>query len=63
MKGSIKWYNAKKGYGFISGEDGKDIFLHRSAIPAGTFLNEGDMVEYEIEQTEKGLNAKNLKKV
>jgi CspA family cold shock protein len=62
MKGTIKWYNARKGYGFIQGEDGKDVFVHRSAIPQGTFLNEGDKIEYEVEDTERGPNAKNVKK-
>ena len=36
MKGTIKWYNARKGYGFIDGEDGKDVFVHQSAVPTGT---------------------------
>lgn len=62
MKGTVKWYNPRKGYGFISGEDGKDIFVHRTAIPQGTFLNEGDKVEYEIEESEKGQKATNVKK-
>jgi CspA family cold shock protein len=63
MKGKIKWYNARKGFGFILGEDGKDIFVHRSQIPDGTYLNEEDPVEYETEETDKGLQAKNLKKL
>ncbi len=63
MKGTIKWYNPRKGYGFIQGEEGKDVFVHQSAIPAGTYLNEGDQVEYEIEETERGVNAKDVKKV
>ena len=63
MKGTIKWYNPRKGYGFIEGEDGKDVFVHRTAVPQGTFLNEGDKVEYELEETERGPNAKNLKKL
>jgi len=63
MKGTIKWYNARKGYGFIQGEDEKDVFVHRSAVPDGTYLNEGDKVEYEIEETDKGQQAKDVKKV
>ena len=63
MKGKIKWYNSRKGYGFIEGEDKKDIFLHRDSIPDGTVLNEGDQVEYEIEDSDKGPKATNLKKL
>ena len=63
MKGTVKWYNARKGYGFIQGEDEKDVFVHRSSIPMGTFLNEGDKVEYELEDSERGPKAVNIKKV
>jgi CspA family cold shock protein len=62
MNGKIKWYNARKGYGFIEGEDGKDIFIHRSSVPQDVFLKEGDTVEYEIEDTDKGPKAINIKK-
>jgi CspA family cold shock protein len=64
MKGTIKWYNPRKGYGFIQGEDGKDVFVHMTAIPEGAgYLHEGDQVEYEVEETERGPNAKNIKKL
>ena len=63
MKGTVKWYNSRKGYGFITGEDGKDVFMHRTAIPDGTTLNEEDKVEYEVEETERGTNAKDIKKL
>ena len=63
MKGKIKWYNSRKGYGFIEGEDKKDIFVHRNSVPDGTYLNEGDQVEYEIEDSDKGPQATNLKKL
>ena len=63
MKGTVKWYNSRKGYGFIECEDGKDVFVHRTAIPEGIFLNEGDKVEYKIEEGEKGPNAKEIKKL
>ena len=61
MKGTVKWYNHVRGYGFIQGEDGKDVFVHRTSIPWGSALYEKDQVEYEIEDTERGLKAINVK--
>lgn len=63
MKGKIKWFNARKGFGFIESEDEKDVFVHRTAVPEGTYLNEGDEVEFEVEKDEKGPKAANLKKL
>ena len=63
MKGTVKWFNDRKGYGFIEGEDKKDIFVHRNSIPEGTYLDEGDQVEYEVESSDKGPNAINVKKI
>ncbi len=63
MKGTVKWYNSRKGYGFIQGEDNEDVFVHRTALPADLFLNEGDNVEFEVEKSERGPQAKNVKKV
>ncbi len=63
MKGTVKWYNARKGFGFIEGEDGKDVFVHRSAVPMGTFLNEGNRVEFDIESTARGPKAVNIRKL
>jgi len=58
MKGKVKWYDIKKGYGFIEGEDGFDVFIHKSDIPFWTiFLNKNDKVEYTKENTKKGLKA------
>lgn len=62
MKGTVKWYNFRKGYGFIQGEDNKDIFVHRSALPMGMTIDENDSVEYEVEETDRGLNATNITK-
>lgn len=63
MKGKVKWYNARKGYGFITGEDNEDIFVHESAIPPKTSLDEGDRVEFKIKDSEKGPQAINIKKL
>ena len=63
MKGKIKWYNYRKGYGFITTEEGKEVFVHQTAIPQGVQLNEEDEVEFEIEDTDRGKQAKNLKKL
>ena len=63
MKGNIKWYNARKGYGFITGEDGKEVFIHRTAVSTDTSLNEGDEVQFEVESSERGPQAKNVKKL
>ena len=65
LKGKVKWFNSKKGYGFIEREDKeKDVFVHASALrEAGLkFLNEGDDITFEISEGEKGPSAINLKK-
>lgn len=56
LKGKVKWFNAKKGFGFITGEDGQDVFVHFSALdmPGYKQLDEADEVEYEIEEGAKG---------
>lgn len=63
--GKIKWFNNEKGYGFIEGENGEDIFVHYSAIKQDGYksLSEGQIVEYELLETEKGLQAINVKEV
>jgi len=55
MKGTVKWYNDLKGYGFIQTEDNKDIFVHRSGLDSSSEgLETGQTVEFEIEQGDKG---------
>ena len=63
MKGTVKWYNAMRGYGFIEVEDGKDVFVHKTSIPDGTYLNDGDNVEFETEDSERGPTAIKIKKL
>lgn len=63
--GKVKWFNAKKGYGFICDEDGADVFVHFSALNMEDFkvLEEGDTVEYEVVDGEKGPQAANVTKL
>jgi CspA family cold shock protein len=65
MQGKVKWFNKEKGYGFIEREDGNDVFVHFSAIQEDGFktLYEGDVVEFEIVEGPKGLQAANVSKV
>jgi len=64
MKGTVKWYDRVKGYGFLQAEDGKDIFIHRSGLEVSHIeLEAGQAVEFEVEQKEKGPVAIKVKKV
>ena len=61
-KGTVKWFNERKGYGFISLENGEDVFVHHSSITGGGFktLNEGEIVEFEVAPGRKGQQAINV---
>lgn len=62
LEGKVKWFNPRKGYGFIGTEDGRDVFVHYSCIAADGFktLDEGDTVSFDIVEGEKGLRATNV---
>jgi len=64
VQGTVKWFNAKKGFGFIEQEEGEDVFVHYSAIESPGFktLEEGEKVNFEVEENDKGLSAKNVTK-
>jgi cold shock protein len=64
-KGQVKWFNEKKGYGFITREDGTDVFVHHTGIDGQGFktLYEGDKVEFEVKEGPKGLQAASVKKL
>lgn len=61
-KGTVKWFNERKGYGFISLENGEDVFVHHSSITGSGFktLNEGEVVEFEVAPGRKGQQAVNV---
>ena len=65
MKGTVKWFNAKKGFGFISDENGNDVFVHFSALQMDGFkvLDEGEEVEFDVVNGEKGPQSSNVVKI
>ena len=65
MKGTVKWFSNQKGYGFITSDDGTDVFVHYSGLNMEGFktLNEGEQVEFEITEGEKGAQATNVTKI
>jgi CspA family cold shock protein len=65
LKGTVKWFNNAKGYGFLGRDDGPDVFIHYSAITTEgyTSLQEGDQVKFEIVEGQKGLQAANVSRL
>ena len=63
-KGTIKWFNSDKGFGFIKRDAGEDVFVHHTSIQGSGFktLNEGDQVEFDVKQGPKGLQAENVRR-
>ena len=64
-EGTVKWFSEKKGYGFLAQESGQDIFVHYSSIDMSGFktLSDGDPVTFDVEESNRGPVAKNVKKV
>ena len=62
MKGTVKFFNEKQGFGFIAAEDGKEIFVHQTALDEGVTLHENDAVTFDVEEGDRGPKAVNVKK-
>tara|TARA_Y100000034_G_C6602033_1_gene261940 strand:+ start:129 stop:320 length:192 start_codon:yes stop_codon:yes gene_type:complete len=62
MKGTVKFFNEMKGFGFISAEEGNDFFVHQSALEAGVTLRENDQVTFDVEEGDRGPKAVNVSK-
>ncbi len=63
VEGTVKFYNVMKNFGFISGDDGKDYFVHSSGLKEGTNLKEGDKVKFEVVEGERGPKAEQVEKI
>ena len=63
MKGTVKFFNNGKGFGFIAAEDGKEYFVHMTDLKEGVRLNDNDAVTFDVEEGERGLKAVNVEKV
>ncbi len=64
-KGTVKWFNPKKGFGFVSRSDGDDVFVHFTSITGDGYrtLEEGEQIEFEVTTSQKGLEAKDIKRL
>jgi CspA family cold shock protein len=62
MNGKVKFFNKSKGFGFVTGEDGKDYFMHQSGIEQGVFVKDNDEVTFELEQGDRGPRATKVSK-
>lgn len=62
MKGTVKFFNSTKGFGFIAGEDGKEYFVHKTGLNEGVSLNDNDSVTFDVTEGERGLKAVNVSK-
>jgi CspA family cold shock protein len=62
MKGTVKFFNEGKGFGFIAGEDGKEYFVHKTALPEGLSITENDSVTFDVEEGDRGPKAVNVAK-
>jgi cold shock protein len=62
MKGTVKFFNNMKGFGFIAGDDGKEYFVHQTGLKEGVSLNENDPVDFEVEEGDRGPKAVNVNK-
>jgi len=60
MEGNIKWFNTKKGFGFIQGDDEVDYFVHHTAVVGRKYLNDNDRVSFDVVNTERGKQAQNV---
>ena len=61
MEGTVKWFNSRKGFGFVKGDDDEDYFVHYTALDKGTFIRDNDRVEFDPADTDKGKQAQNVK--
>ena len=62
MNGTVKFFNEEKGFGFVTADDGKEFFVHQTALEEGVTLREGDAVTFDVEQGDRGPKAVNVKK-